>query len=166
MPELYSGTTSDFVTRTSQNVITETLRDAFFDYYGFEPPPSEVRAWRNSLRALANAIKGGELLDHGIFLEYQIPLSSKRIDAMITGEDSGGRPGAVIVELKQWDHVEPSIVPECVCVEYGGRLRDALHPSAQAGQYKLYLEDSHTSFHDGGSTPLTISRSRTRVHAT
>lgn len=148
MPELYSGTTADFLTKTTQNVIAEVVRDAFFDYYGFEAPPSEVRSWRNSLRALANAIRGGGFLDHGIFLEYQLPLTSMRLDAMITGEDTEGSPGAVIVELKQWDKVEPSVVPECVCVLYGGKLRDVLHPSAQAGQYKLYLEDSHSTFHD------------------
>jgi uncharacterized protein len=54
----------------------------------------------------------------------------------------------VLIELKQWDHAELSEVPDCVGVVYGGRVRDQLHPSAQAGQYRQYLADTHTAFHD------------------
>jgi hypothetical protein len=57
--ELYSGTTSRFVEHTKQNEIAERLRAAFFGYYGWNPPESEVRSWRNSLRALSNAIELG-----------------------------------------------------------------------------------------------------------
>lgn len=150
MPELYSGTTSDFLTKSSQNQIADELRTAFFAYYGFEPGDPEKRSWRNSLRALEGAIRLGEFTDHGLFLEYQLPLSSKRLDAMITGDGHDGRPAAVIVELKQWDSAEPSDVPECVGIRYNGRIHDKLHPSAQAGQYKQYLADAHESFHSGG----------------
>ncbi|GGI09389.1 DUF2075 domain-containing protein [Egicoccus halophilus] len=152
MAELYWGTTSDFVEQATQNTIAETLRQAFFDQLGFEPSPSELRSWRNSLKALANAVRYGGFLDHGIFLEFQLPMSSRRIDALITGHDHQGRPGAVLVELKQWDHAELSDVPDCVGVMYGGRLRDQLHPSAQAGQYREYLADTHTAFHDAAVT--------------
>jgi hypothetical protein len=86
------------------------------------------------------------MIDHGILLEFQLPMSSRRIDALMTGHGHDGRPGAVIVELKQWDDVEPSTVPECVGVRYGGRIRDTLHPSAQAGGYRQYLVDSHAAF--------------------
>jgi len=148
MAELYWGTTSDFVELTTQNTIAETLRKAFFDQLGHNPSPSELRSWRNSLKALANALRYGGFLDHGIFLEFQLPMSSRRIDALITGDDHDGRPGAVLVELKQWDHAEVSDVPDCVGVMYGGRMRDQLHPSAQARQYGEYLNDTHTAFHD------------------
>ncbi|HSK96391.1 MAG TPA: hypothetical protein VK891_07235 [Euzebyales bacterium] len=128
MPELYHGSTSDFVEQATQNRIAQTLRNAFFAFYGFEPSPSELRSWRNSLRALANAVGGAGLVDHGILLEFQLPMSSRRIDALITGHAHDGRAGAVIVELQQWDAVEPSTVAECVGVRYGGKVRDQLHP--------------------------------------
>lgn len=150
MTELFWGTTNDFVEKATQNLIAETLRQAFFDHYGWNPPGSEQRSWQNSLQALANGIRLGGFLDHGIFLEFQLPLTSSRLDAMITGHDHDGRPGAVIVELKQWtDDVQPSPVPDCVAVRYGIRLKDTLHPSAQVGQYRQYLADSHDTFHDG-----------------
>jgi hypothetical protein len=148
MAELYWGPTSDFIDRATRNQIAETLRAAHVDYFGWDPSPSEQRSWRNSLARLATALSHGRFLDHGLFLEFQLPLSSKRIDALITGLSHEGRSGSVLVELKQWDGAQPSSVPDCVGVMYGGRVRDKLHPSAQAGQYRQYLVDSHTAFHD------------------
>jgi hypothetical protein len=148
--ELYWGTTSKFVEHAKQNEVAERLRAAFFDYYGWKPPESEVRSWRNSLKSLSNAIELGELLDHGLLLEFQLPLTSKRLDAMITGHDRDGRPAAVIVELKQWsDDVLPSRVEDMVTVRYGAGKKETLHPSAQVGQYRQYLADAHETFHDG-----------------
>jgi len=92
--ELYWGTTSAFVERTKRNEIAGRLTQAFFDSYGWMPPDSEVCTWRNSLRALCNAIELGGLLDHGLLLEYELPLTSRRLDAMITGHDRDGRPAA------------------------------------------------------------------------
>ncbi len=162
MPELFSGPTTEFIRHSEQNRIAETLRTAFFDQCGFNPSPSEQRAWRNSLRALEGAVRMGGFTDHGLLLEYQLPMSSRRLDAMITGgapgsADKAGAPSAVIVELKQWEDVEPSHVPECVGVRYGGRVRDVLHPSSQVGQYRAYLADVHTGFHpapEGGGVQL------------
>lgn len=150
MAELYSGTTSDFTELATQNAIGDRLRSAFFDFYGWNPSESEQRSWRNSLRALANSIRAGGFLDHGILLEFQLPLTSRRLDAMITGHDHEGRPAAVIVELKQWsEDVQPSTVEDLVQVRYGKRLKETLHPSAQVGQYRQYLADTHETFHDG-----------------
>ncbi|MEX2550897.1 MAG: DUF2075 domain-containing protein [Nitriliruptoraceae bacterium] len=150
MAELYWGTTSAFVEDEKQNQIAANLTRAFFDHYGYRPPESEIRSWRNSLRALANAIELGDLRDHGLLLEFQLPLTSKRLDAMITGHDRDGRPAAVIVELKQWsDDVQPSRVEDMVTVRYGRGMKEQLHPSAQVGQYRQYLADTHDTFHDG-----------------
>lgn len=148
MPELYAGPTQEFVDRTMQNRIARDLKDAFFAFHGFNPSPSEERSWSNSLRALSNAITLGGFTDHGILLEYQLPLSSRRLDAMVTGHAHDGAPAAVIVELKQWTDCEPSTVDECVVVRYGGRPKAVLHPSAQARQYRDHLADGHTAFHD------------------
>ena len=149
--QLFAGPTTEFLRQVDQNVIAESLRRAHLDFFGFQPSPGELRSWRNSLRALSGAIRAGDFRDHGIVLEYQLPLSSRRLDALITGHDHDGRPAAVIVELKQWDSttVEPTDVPENVLVRFGRRMKEKLHPSAQVGQYCRYLQDTHTAFHDG-----------------
>jgi hypothetical protein len=114
MTQLYWGSTADFVERATLNTIAETLRQAFFDHLGYNPSESEQRSWRNSLRALATAVQRGGFTDQGMFLEYLLPLSSRRLDAMITGLDHEGRPNAVIVELEQWSDCEPTDVEELV----------------------------------------------------
>jgi DUF2075 family protein len=148
--QLYQGSTRAFVEDAVQNRITGKLRDAFFDHYRFPAGPAEVRSWQNSLRAMCNVLQHGAFLDHGLALEYQLPLTSKRLDCLLTGRDGERRDHAVIVELKQWDDVERSHVEDCVATRVGGRVRDVLHPSKQVGQYKEYLEDCHTAFTEGG----------------
>ncbi|HHT9138866.1 MAG TPA: DNA/RNA helicase domain-containing protein [Candidatus Wunengus sp. YC60] len=144
--ELYSGTIQNFVTDTLQNQIATKLEATFFEYFGYKPSEAEVRSWRSSLRAVKDVFEYSGFHDHGVFLEYQLPLSSKRLDCMICGRDSEGRDNSVIIELKQWETAQVSEVSEHVITWIGGANRDVLHPSVQVGQYKLYLEDNQTAF--------------------
>jgi len=124
------------------------LEERFFEEYRFRAPDSEVNAWTNSLLAMAEVIDRAGLHDHGVLIEYQLPLTSRRLDCMVTGT-AARRSGAVIVELKQWDHALPSWVDECVTTTVGMREREVLHPSAQAEGYRRYLLDTNTAFTDG-----------------
>ena len=146
---LYSGSTQDFVADAVRSRIAQKLDGAFFEYFRHHPSPSEVRSWQNSLRAMADAVTLADLNDHGIVVELQLPLSSRRLDCLLTGHDEGDRPQAVIVELKQWDTVGSSSIEECVTVFLGNRERDALHPSRQVGNYERYMKDVHTTFSEG-----------------
>lgn len=146
---LYAGSTTQFIQDTYQNQIAEKLRRGFYDYYGFNPGDGEVRSWRNSLTAFSNTLQYSELLDHGIILEYQLPLTSKRLDCLIAGKDKNQEDNAVIVELKQWDKCRPSNAENEVMTWLNGTMRDVLHPSVQVGQYRMYLEDTNTAFYDG-----------------
>lgn len=144
--ELYAGSIQNFVSDTLQNHVATKLENAFFDYYGYHPSDSEVRSWRSSLRAVKDVFEISGFRDHGILLEYQLPLTSRRLDCMICGRDEEGRDNAVILELKQWEASQVSQVSEHVVTWVGGANRDVLHPSVQVGQYKLYLEDNHSAF--------------------
>jgi uncharacterized protein len=147
---------SDFIHETARNQIAERLRDAFFAYYRYNPSPAEVSSWRNSLRAMKDVLDLASLRDHGILLEYQLPLSSRRIDCMVCGRDDVKNDQAVIVELKQWERCEPAEPAKLLRSWVGGRQRDVLHPSVQVGQYRQYLEDTHTAFHEG-PRPIGLS---------
>lgn len=146
---LYSGPSTHFIRDSAHNQIAEKLKASFFQHFRYEPPKSEVNSWRNSLRATAQVLEEGGLKDHGILLEYQLPLTSKRLDCMVCGRDGAGRDGAVIVELKQWDKAEEAVGDKMVSTFVGGAEREVLHPSAQVGQYQMYLVDTHTAFHEG-----------------
>jgi hypothetical protein len=144
--QLYHGMSAEFISDTVQNRITAKLQETFEQQFQYRAPQSEVRSWQNSLRAMSSALQVGGFTDHGVVLEWQLPLSSKRLDCMVTGQDHERRANAVIVELKQWEETERSYVDDCVVTFVGGRLRDQLHPSKQVGNYQRYLLDVHTVF--------------------
>lgn len=146
---LYSGTSVDFIDQAQRNLIASRLSDRFFEQLRYRPSDSEVRSWQNSLTRMATVMELGTFTDQGVIVEYQLPLTSKRLDVMLTGHGAGGIPGAAIVELKQWDRVEPSPILECVATFVGGRVRDVLHPSHQSHGYRQYLVDNNTAFSDG-----------------
>jgi DUF2075 family protein len=146
---LYSGTSTEFVEDATLNQIGEKLSRAFFEHFRYEPPKSELMSWRNSLKSMASAVDVGRFDDHGVIVEYQLPLSSRRLDVMLTGRDHDGRSQGVIVELKQWDETFPTHVEDCVITFVGGARREVLHPSAQVSGYRQYLTDTHSAFSDG-----------------
>jgi len=143
---LYSGTTASLIDDTTKNRIVAKLTDAFFHEFGFQPSPSEVNSWRNSLRAVSQVFQEGNLLTNGVILEFQLPLTSRRLDCLVTGRNDWSRENAVILELKQWEKCEDGGGRNELSTWVGGNMRDVLHPSAQVGQYKTYLEDAHTAF--------------------
>lgn len=153
---LYSGMSEEFIEDAVQNRIASKLRDAFSRHYRFAPSPGEENAWGNSLRAMSQVFQRGNLTDHGVMLEYQLPLTSRRLDCLIAGQDGEGQDEAVIVELKQWSECEATEEPSIVRTVVGRGLRDVLHPSAQVHQYRDYLADMHTAFYEG-LNPILLS---------
>ncbi|MBP6872714.1 MAG: DUF2075 domain-containing protein [Bacteroidales bacterium] len=151
---LYAGSSTQFIQDTVLNQIAEKLKSAFFQHFRHNPSLSEINSWRNSLRAIAQVFEYSGLTDHGILLEYQLPMTSKRLDCMICGKDTNNRENAIIIELKQWDNCLESDAPNEVMAFVGGARRDVLHPSVQVGQYKMYLEDTHTAFYENDAVNL------------
>ena len=145
---LYAGTSSNFISDSSHNQIAGKLKSAFFQYHGFNPSDNEVNSWRNSLLNISAVFQNAGLLDHGVILEFQLPLSSRRLDCLICGRNDAGSDNAVIIELKQWSKCEDSIGESEVVTWVGGAKREVLHPSAQVSQYKRYLQDTHTAFYE------------------
>jgi DUF2075 family protein len=152
---LYSGSSSQFIEDAVQNRIAGKLKAAFLEQFRYQPAESEVRSWHNSLGKMKDVFQRADLTDHGVILEYQLPLTSKRLDCLITGKDSEQSENAVIVELKQWEHCEPAEGENEVITWLGQGNRAHLHPSVQVGQYAMYLRDGHTAFHDDQS-PVTL----------
>ena len=151
---LYSGSTTQLVEDTRVNAISGKLKTAFYDHFHHNPPDSEVRSWKNSLRAMSDVIEHAGLEEQGVMLEYKIPTTSRRLDCLITGRDHEKRQSAVIVELKQWGETEEAPGDREVLTFLGGRKREVPHPSAQVGQYRRFLEDVHTAFYEEPAVQL------------
>ena len=145
---LFAGSSQQFVEDTIQNQIAEKLRLAFFNYFRYYPSHSELNSWRNSLRAVSLVFTKAHLSDQGVLLEYQLPMTSKRLDCLVCGKDANTQDNAVIIELKQWDRCQDAPGKNEVITWVGGR-RELLHPSVQVQHYKRYLQDTHTAFYEG-----------------
>lgn len=143
---LYSGTTKSLIEDSTCNRIATKLEDAFFLEFRYRPSVAEVNSWNHSLRAISQVFQAASLLDHGVLLELQLPLTSKRLDCLVTGYDDKKGPNAVIVELKQWANCKGASGKNEVATFVGGTVRDVLHPAVQVGQYMTYLTDCHTAF--------------------
>jgi DUF2075 family protein len=152
---LYAGMSQNFIHDTTHNQIAGKLSEAFIRHYRHKPSPSEVNSWRNSLRAVSDVFQLAHLDDHGVILEFQLPLTSRRLDCLVCGKDGHAHDSAVIIELKQWARCGRAVGDNLVSTWVGGSERDILHPSAQVGQYHQYLADNHTAFYEG-PTPIQL----------
>ena len=147
---LYAGSSEEFIADSVHNRIADKMKTAFFSEFRYEPSPGEVSSWRNSLRALSQVFQDGKFEGHGVLLEYELPLTSKRLDCLITGRDDLLNDQAAIIELKQWEKCEEGDA-ERIVTFVGGNNRDVLHPSVQVGQYRRYLADYQPAFYEGES---------------
>lgn len=153
--QLFAGPTTRFLDVETNDRIAEHLTLSYLDLYGSRPSPSEQNSWKNSLHAIAAQIRHMKLLENGIVLEMQLPLTSQRLDCMLTGLSSNGSPSATIIELKQWGMAKPAEEGECVEVDYGPHTRIQLHPSVQAKSYADYLRENRSVFYDTPSVELS-----------
>ncbi|MGO1634847.1 MAG: DNA/RNA helicase domain-containing protein, partial [Corynebacterium variabile] len=102
--------------------------------------PAEVRSWEKSVPELAKAINAAGLGDVTVLLEHQLPLTSKRVDAILAGtHPTTGEPSYVIVELKQWSTAH-SFEDNPELVDVPGTLgAPRSHPVLQVDDYRSYL---------------------------
>src|SRR3954447_2137665 len=110
--------------------------------------PSETRSWEASLAALAADLEQAGLQEVELLVEYQLPLSSKRVDVVLAGEHPRrGGPSYVVIELKQWTSAELfEDEPELVIQPTFGP-RPVLHPVAQVRGYVEYILDFLGALH-------------------
>lgn len=153
---LFAGSVIDFAREVKQNSIAKRLEVAFVNAYRFKPSPGEINSWQISFLEFCEALDQASLSDNGIILEMQLPRTSRRLDAMVTGCDANDHENAVVVELKQWQRCGESDADDMVSTWLNGAIRDLLHPSVQACQYRDYLADMNTAFYEG-ENPVGLS---------
>ena len=111
----------------------------------------EVQSWWNSLNYMARVLGDDHIPgDAGVAIECQIPLTSKRIDFILSGTDAAQQPQVVIVELKQWTKAERTDKSGIVRTALGQGLHETSHPSYQAWSYAAMLEDFSETVRDEG----------------
>lgn len=76
-----------------------------------------------------------------ITIEYQIPLTSKRIDFIISGTDENQRSNMIIIELKQWEQAKLSQKSGIIQTRFQHGESETAHPSYQAWSYAYMLQN-------------------------
>jgi DUF2075 family protein len=139
---VYSGTRDQFSNDVYSNVIEEKILEAFKRRTGHSTSHSEIESWKNSMQYMNNVLVNASIPDDaGVAVEYKIPLTSKRVDFILTGMDDDQKETAIIVELKQWSVVHATEKDAIVETFVGGAKREMLHPSYQAWTYAALIRD-------------------------
>lgn len=107
-----------------------------------KPSPGERRAWERSIPVLAHDLVQAGLGNIEVLLEHRLPLSSRRVDAILAGcHPVTHKPSYVVVELKQWSSADVyQDDPGLVTIDGYGR-QPKLHPVEQVRSYCEYLLD-------------------------
>ncbi|MEU4235328.1 DNA/RNA helicase domain-containing protein [Nonomuraea sp. NPDC026600] len=118
----------------------------FTHAHGVAPGPGERRSWERSWPVLLDALTAAGLGSLRILLEYPLPGTGQRVDAVVLGQRvDDARLTAVVVELKQWEHATPC-ASDALLLEVGERVEE--HPARQVGSYAHYLTNWVSQFID------------------
>lgn len=142
---VYTNNKKSFLQDIKDGVIADRLDSLFYSLQIEEESLAEYNSWKASLPVMAHIISDHRIDDEvQVALEYQIPLTSKRIDFMIAGSN-GTQDNIVIVELKQWESCQAISRDNVVSVFTGGEVRVVDHPSHQAYLYAKFIQNFNTS---------------------
>jgi len=154
---LYEGSISQFREDVIYTRLADKLAGKFKEYYHRSAGRSEVGAWQHSFNFLKNSFEVAGLNDNRIIIEYELPYSSRRIDALLFGQSQTGDDGVVLIELKQWsnDGVANAEAEGNVKVRFASGVREVAHPSWQVEGYHFDLQDFLHVFQDKPAPELS-----------
>ncbi len=134
-----SAANFSFVEQRLSEMLAENMRRQV----GRSPSMGEQNSWDRSVPVLMADLRDAGLGGVEVLLEYRLPLSSKRADAVLAGvHPATGQPNYLVVELKQWSKATSyEGNPDLVSIPgYGVKS----HPVEQVSDYCEYLLDFNT----------------------
>lgn len=139
---VYSNTKGGFIEDIKDGIIAKKITEEFNNHNINHHNDAEYRAWSNSLVHMYIALDDSEISDEcNVAIEYQIPLTAKRVDFLIGGVDENNHNNVVVIELKQWENSSITSKPDIVTAFTGGANRTVPHPSYQAYSYAKIIEN-------------------------
>ena len=147
---VYQKNKREFLDDTFKRDIEDVVRTEFLARTGHHVSPAEMRAWKESLGAVAKVLNDDQIPeDSGIAIEYGIQQTGKRIDLMLSGRNAEQDDNVIIIELKQWSAAKKTDKDGIVISRYGGGEAEVPHPSYQAWSYASLLESFNAAVYDG-----------------
>jgi len=146
---VYQSNKKGFIEDVISNEIDTKIKEAYIKQIGRRPSDSEANSWSNSMLHMNNVLLDNDIdNDLGVSIEFQIPMTSKRIDFILTGIGENLRDKVVVIELKQWQQVQLTDKDAMVKTKYGFGIKETVHPSYQAWTYALLLENYNSTIQD------------------
>lgn len=147
---VYHTTKEGFMNDILSNDIDKRIDDAFYERLGYHTSKNEIRSWKNSMMRIYAIITDQEIpMSAGITIEYQIPLSSNRIDFIISGYNEEKQKKVIIIELKQWETAQKTPKDAIVKTRFQKGIAEVTHPSYQAFSYSSMLMCFNQNIQEG-----------------
>ena len=100
---IFSCLKKEFTQYVQKGVISNQVYDAFKEKMGKKTKLNQIKAWAHSLPQMAPLLD--DLPENvGIAVEFNIPLTSKRVDFIVSGYNKEHKPVLLLFELKQWQN--------------------------------------------------------------
>ncbi len=137
---IFSCLKKEFEFLIKNHTISNKVYDAYKEKLGKKTKLSQIKAWANSLPFMLPILK--DLPDNvGIAIEFNIPLTSKRVDLVVSGYNKEKKPVLILIELKQWQWlVSVRNEDAIVRTKIDGKEKNALHPAYQVLCYAELLK--------------------------
>ncbi|MFZ4401421.1 MAG: DNA/RNA helicase domain-containing protein [Bacteroidales bacterium] len=146
---VYQSTKSGFLNDILSNNISDIIHTAYYERLGRHTSQNEVNSWTNSMLYMNNILSDPKIPDNaGISIEFQIPLTSKRIDFIITGLDDFKNEQVIIIELKQWSKAQLTDKDAIVITRFQHGDSETAHPSYQAWSYASMIYNFNSTVQD------------------
>lgn len=131
----------EFDEYVNHGIISNKVYDAYKEKLGKRTKLNQIKAWANSLPFMKPLLENLPD-DVGIAIEFNIPLTSKRVDLVISGYDNNYKPVIILFELKQWEYVDDVKNQDAVVKTLiSNKEKNSLHPSYQVLFYAELLEN-------------------------
>ena len=146
---VYQSTKQGFRDDVFSNEIDKKILEAYKIHLGRSTSANETLSWKNSMSYMDRIMEDPDIpADAGISIEFQIPLTSKRIDFIITGLNEVQQEQVVIIELKQWSSAELTDKDALVKTRFQHGISETAHPSYQAWSYATLIKDYNQTVRD------------------
>ncbi len=143
---VYTGTKKSFSSDIRDGNIARIIDKKLADFGINQGGLSQFTSWQNSLPQMFFVLDDKEISDDvEVSIEYQIPLTSRRVDFLIAGSDNLQNDHVMIIELKQWQKVKKLSREFLVETFTGGSNRVVVHPSQQSYSYAKLIENFNES---------------------
>lgn len=139
---VYQATKAQFNNDVFTNNIDNIILSQFEKKLNKSTSLSEQRSWKESMTFMDRILNTSDVPDScGVVIEFQIPMTSKRIDFILTGQDQEGKDNAILIELKQWETAELTEEDGVVVTRFRHGAARTSHPSYQAWSYASLLKN-------------------------